>query len=225
MPYPRVTPRQEHFSIVSFAGKNSAPRCRRSWTLSDSVCPFYVLANNSLCEKGHIVITTSQPGDSNAKACIVGLCLSDNNCDVGTELTLERSSSTFKTHDIGAYDKPMFYADSTDSFVAIDGNLLGMPMGSFFHVRTGDKDPNMGYLFDKSMRLMGLSLVVQGAQTTVTHDRKRRSVLKRVEVTLDGETKQDVDCGEHHAGDRCVARQDEPGSRENLRSGSSCLVL
>ena len=52
--------------------------------------------------------------------------MTDNNCGVGPELTLERTISAFKTHDIGVSaamgddrDNPMFYADSTDSFVSI----------------------------------------------------------------------------------------------------------
>ena len=161
----------------------------------DSACPFYVLANRNLPgSKGQIVVTTSKPGTLNTNEHTIGLCLTDNNCDVGTKLTLERdvASTAFKAHDIGMAqpdDKPSFYPDSTDLFVAVDCNLLGIPTGSTFHVQTGGKDPNLGFLFDKSMRLVAVSLNVQNGAVP-SHDRKRRSVLKRVEVTTDdGETK------------------------------------
>lgn len=162
----------------------------------DSACPFYVLANRNIPGSlGQIVVTTSKPGDVNANEHIIGLCLTDNNCDVGTKLTLERNvtSTSFSAHDIGIA-KPdgtaSFYADTTDSFVAVDGNMLGIPTGTMFNIRYGGKDPNFGFLFDKSMRLVGLSLDVKGGGAMPTHDRKRRSVLKRVEVTNDdGQTK------------------------------------
>ena len=162
----------------------------------DSACPFYVLANRNIPGLlGQIVVTTSKPGVVNANEHIIGLCLTDNNCDVGTKLTLERdvASTAFSAHDIGIArpdGKPSFYADNTDSFVAVDGNLLGIPTGTAFNVRYGGKDPNLGFLFDKSMRIVGLSLDVKGGGAAPTHDRKRRSVLKRVEVTTDdGQTK------------------------------------
>ena len=163
----------------------------------DSACPFYVLANRNIPGSlGQLVVTTSKPGVVNANEHIIGLCLTDNNCDVGTKLTLERdvASTAFNAHDIGMAqtdDKPSFYPDSTDLFVAVDGNLLGITTGSTFHVQTGGKDPNLGFLFDKSMRLVALSLDFKGGGAASTHDRKRRSVLKkRVNVTADdGQTK------------------------------------
>eukprot|EP00966_Prymnesium_polylepis_P118447 2738870-Prymnesium_polylepis.2 len=106
----------------------------------DSTCPFYVLANRNIPGSlGQIVVTTSKPGVVNANEHIIGLCLTDNNCDVGTKLTLERdvASTAFSAHDIGIArpdGKPSFYADSTDSFVAVDGNLLGIPTGSAFNI-------------------------------------------------------------------------------------------
>ena len=126
----------------------------------------------------------------NANEHIIGLCLTDNNCDVGTKLTLEQdvASAAFSAHDIGIATpdgKPSFYADSTDSFVAVDGNMLGIPTGTAFNIRYGGKDPNLGFLFDKSMRLVALNLDVKGGGAAPTQDRKRRSVLKRVEVTTD----------------------------------------
>ena len=157
----------------------------------DSACPFYVLANRNIPGSlGQLVVTTSKPGVVNANEHIIGLCLTDNNCDVGTKLTLERdvASTAFSAHDIGIArpdGKPSFYADNTDSFVAVDGNLLGIPTGTAFNVRYGGKDPNLGFLFDKSMRIVGLSLDVKGGGAAPTHDRKRRRVLKRVQVTTD----------------------------------------
>ena len=157
----------------------------------DSACPFYVLANRNIPGSlGQLVVTTSKPGVVNANEHIIGLCLTDNNCDVGTKLTLERdvASAAFSAHDIGIATpdgKPSFYADSTDSFVAVDGNMLGIPTGTAFNIRYGGKDPNLGFLFDKSMRLVALNLDVKGGGAAPTQDRKRRSVLKRVEVTTD----------------------------------------
>ena len=114
----------------------------------DSACPFYVLANGNIPGSlGQIVVTTSKPGVVNTNEHIIGLCLTDNNCDVGTKLTLERdvTSTRFNAHDIGIARpdyEPSFYADTTvDLFVAVDGNLLGMPTGSLFHVRYVGKDP------------------------------------------------------------------------------------
>jgi hypothetical protein len=157
----------------------------------DSACPFYVLANRNIPGSlGQLVVTTSKPGVVNANEHIIGLCLTDNNCDVGTKLTLEQdvASAAFSAHDIGIATpdgKPSFYADSTDSFVAVDGNMLGIPTGTAFNIRYGGKDPNLGFLFDKSMRLVALNLDVKGGRAAPTQDRKRRSVLKRVEVTTD----------------------------------------
>ena len=156
----------------------------------DSACPFYVLAKGSIPgSQGQIVVTTSKPGVVNANEHIIGLCLTNNNCDVGTKLTLERdvTSPSFRAHDIGIADPdgtPSFYADTTDSFVAIDGNMLGIPTGTAFNVRYGGKDPNLGFVFDNSMRFVAVSLDIKGGAAP-THDRKRRSVLKRVEVTTD----------------------------------------
>ena len=161
----------------------------------DSACPFYVLAKGSIPgSQGQIVVTTCKPGVVNANEYIIGLCLTNNNCDVGTKLTLERdvTSVSFRAHDIGiaqADGTPSFYADTTDSFVAIDGNVLGIPTGTAFNVRYGGKDPNLGFVFDKSMRFVAVSLDVKGGAAP-SHDRKRRSVLKRVDVTTDdGQTK------------------------------------
>ena len=83
----------------------------------------------------------------NKKEHTIGLCLTDNNCDVGNKLTLELDvmSTAFKTHDIRLAqpnDKPSFFADSTDLFAAVDGNVLDIPTGSMLHVRLGAKDPN-----------------------------------------------------------------------------------
>jgi hypothetical protein len=178
------------FQTFLFAKKTKHTHTMSTLFDPDSACPFYVLANRNIPGSlGQIVVTTSKPGVVNANEHIIGLCLTDNNCDVGTKLTLERdvASTAFSAHDIGIArpdGKPSFYADSTDSFVAVDGNLLGIPTGSAFNVRYGGKDPNLGFLFDKSMRLMALSLDVKGGAAP-THDRKRRSVLKRVEVTTD----------------------------------------
>ena len=161
----------------------------------DSACPFYVLAKGSIPgSQGQIVVTTCKPGVVNANEYIIGLCLTNNNCDVGTKLTLERdvTSVSFRAHDIGIAQPdgtPSFYADTTDSFVAIDGNVLGIPTGTAFNVRYGGKDPNLGFVFDKSMRFVAVSLDVKGGAAP-SHDRKRRSVLKRVDVTTDdGQTK------------------------------------
>ena len=161
----------------------------------DSACPLYVLATRNIPgSKGQIVVTTSKPGVVNANEHIIGLCLTDNNCDVGTKLILERDvvSTAFRAHDIGISTpdgKPSLYADSTDLFVAVDGNLLDIPTGSAFKVRYGGKSPNMGFLFDKSMRLVPFSLDVNNGAAP-THDRKRRSIVKRVDVTTDdGQTK------------------------------------
>ena len=162
----------------------------------DSACPFYIMADcNIPGSLGQLVVTTSTPGVVNANEHIIGLCLTDNNCDVGTKLTLKRdvTSTGFSAHDIGIArpdGKPSFYADSTDSFAAVDGNLLGIPTGSAFKIHYGGKDANLGFLFDTSMRFVALSLDVKGGGAAPTHDRKRRSVLKRVEVTADdGKTK------------------------------------
>ena len=156
----------------------------------DSACPFYVLAKGSIPgSQGQIVVTTCKPGVVNANEYIIGLCLTNNNCDVGTKLTLERdvTSVSFRAHDIGIAQPdgtPSFYADTTDSFVAIDGNVLGIPTWTAFNVRYGGKDPNLGFVFDKSMRFVAVSLDVKGGAAQ-SHDRKRRSVLKRVDVTTD----------------------------------------
>ena len=161
----------------------------------DGACPFYVLATRNIPGSGgQVVVATSKPRFVKTNEHTIGVCLTDNNCDVGTKFTLERdmTSSTFKMHDIGLAQPvtdPSFYAESTDLFAAVDRNVLGIPTGNTFCAHTGGQDPNLGFLFDKSMRLVSLSLVLQSGAAT-THDRKRRSVLKGAEVTTDdGETK------------------------------------
>ena len=185
------------FLFVFFKVNAAKKSCTMTTILDiDGDCPHYILADRNISGSGALIVATPKPGAVNTNDHTIGVCLTNNKCEYGTRFTLERDTSgTIKMYDTGrsqlCSNTLLFYAESTDVFSAVDGNVLEIPTGKTFSLHLGGTtDANLGFLFDKSsMRIISLNIVMQ-SEASMTHVRKRRSVLKRVEVTTDdGETK------------------------------------
>ena len=147
---------------------------------------FYVTSKSVLPKGSHLVIATEKgitPGSH-----IIGICISNQHCSIGTNLTLHGVADTvIKEFDSNASegDDIGFYAKECDTFTAVDGNILGIAMGKTFNIRFRGK-PNLGYMFGTNAGLVAISIDVQEEeqqQERCTHERKKiRSVLQRVQI-------------------------------------------
>ena len=150
-------------------------------------CPFYSIADAKYPGPGLWML--------DANNCVgqedwftVGACLSNvGKCDVGDFLRIRRSSEDdwhfcdleLETRDDG------FMPNENDLFAATGSNPFGIAVGSMFNLKFNVADPNLGYVLDVEKKLIGVSIDVHADDSNERTERKRRSVLKRVE-TADG---------------------------------------
>ena len=154
-------------------------------------CPFHAIADGTFPGPGMWMMDISnRVGEQDWLT--IGACLTHTGkCSVGDFLRVCRSpDDDWHYCDLDIEDQDDgFMPNESDLFAATENNPFGLIAGTLFNVKLNVASPNLGYVMDVNKQLMGVSIDVHTVVETNerSNDRKRRSVLKRVE-TADGKS-------------------------------------
>lgn len=154
-------------------------------------CPLHAIADAKCPGPGMWMMDISnRVGEQNWLT--IGACLTyTGKCSVGDFLRVCRSpDDDWHYCDLEVQDQDDgFMPNESDLFAATDNNPFGLIAGTLFNVKFNVTDPNLGYVMDVKKQFMGVSIDVHTVveSNERSNERKRRSVLKRVE-TADGKS-------------------------------------